>query len=490
MAEGHQSEAIAGSGPETTYGNGVVVSRYRPFLSETISAKRDPIMSQRKQGGGGGKKFGREGPVVAGGGIVEELLYDLTTDPVDDLLRMVFGAARGHWYRRMALTGASTAWIALRHGANDNVELADQVTPAVAVSAAMTVRRRLRRIGSPIGANNEVWIELQTDTAGAPSGTTVPNGTSAKLSALSVTLDPVGDEYEFSFTVSPSLAAGAPVHIVLKGDYAPSATDQIQMLVENVASGGTLEIKDMAYADDATKNGIGRGLTTSLTDSYIMAKSSRGLSSSLAVDKGPRVHQHVGIKTTSVAIASKPKEGVTISYEVLARTEQMTASTNAAQLAALPVQRGLLIHSDLTVLLGPQTMPLTAGDAVEVSSVEWKLARPMDQLLVSGTDLSTEPRESDERDCTLTLAVPRYLADTYKNYALNKTPLQAKLQWTDGSKFRSLLLPNGRIMGNVEIPTDGVKAYSQAVTIVFGINEGANLFMPIQYEAEMYLGAA
>ena len=150
----------------------------------------------------------------------------------------------------------------------------------------------------------------------------------------------------------------------------------------------------------------------------------------------------------------------------------------------------LALHSDLTVLLSDQTDPLVAGDAVDQESTDFKLVRPQDQKLASGSANIKQPREDGDRDCTLSFTVPRYEADTYKNWEKNKTALQGKLQWYNGTRYRSILLANGRVTGCVEIPTDGDKPYTQKITIQFYNNEGANLFIPIQYEAEMYHGAA
>jgi hypothetical protein len=489
MSTGHQAEAVAGSGKETTWGTGVLCTRYRPMITENLSAKRTPIASKRLTGGGVGKKFLRDGPVDAAGQIVEEMLYDLTTDPIDHLMQALFGTAAGHWYRRMSnITGTSGSWIPLRNATNDNIELADIVPAlAAAASAGMKVRRRLRRIGAPSG---NVWNEVQTLSSSLPAGTPVTNGTGATLAAASITLDSVGEEYELGFAIDPSLVISTAYGLVLKGDYTLSATDQIQMWVENVASGGTFAIKDASYAADVTKNGVGRGLTTTFIDGYIMAKSVEGLFCTYAVDKGVAVHEFDSLKVVGLSISSKPKEGITMTWDVLFRNQAASSATTSAQLQALQITHTMPVHSDLTVLLGAQTAPLVAGDAIDSEGVEFKLTRPSDARHVSATDYIIEPRSDGERDCTLALDVPRYAAGTLKGYALNKTALQAKLQWTSGGKYRSFLLPNLRINGDVEIPTDGVKAYPQKVPMIAFANEGTNLFQPIQYEVEHYFGAA
>lgn len=486
---GQQSSAIAGCKKEGTYGTGVAVTgaaaRYLPFISENITARRTPIASKGQQGSGGARQFIGDGPVEAGGPLVEHARYDLSTDPLHPLLEQIFGLARGHVYRKTLIgSGNTVSWVKLRAGAADNVMLACNFTPAVTGSADITVRLRLRRRGAPTG---NVQVLIDGNSAGDPDETPIANGTATAIDVTAITADDNGQELEFTFASSPTLTASTVLHCRLIGTFTASATVNVELAVEDVASGGNLEIKDSAWADDTTKNVIGRILTSSFIDTYLMARTHEGNFASLAIDKGQRVHQWSGVKATKLTVASAPRDGVTLAHDLIAAAEQASGSvsTTAANLAGLKNTRTHLLHTDLTCRIGAQAAVLAAGDNVAVSAAEFSAARPADAEIVSGADTITEPLENAERDVMLKVTVPRYAVNTYKTWAIAKTAVQAWLQWASGGKYWTLLLPNLHVMGDVEIPTDGKKAYAQTISLQAYTNEGENDYMNVHYEAEL-----
>lgn len=93
------------------------------------------------------------------------------------------------------------------------------------------VRASPRRVGSSVAT---MTAEIQTNSAGSPSGTVVTNGTSVAVNVNGFTTDPDGVNQDFDFTTPPSLTAGtywivfrptgyvfvnAATEIYLDGDY-------------------------------------------------------------------------------------------------------------------------------------------------------------------------------------------------------------------------------------------------------------------------------
>lgn len=80
----------------------------------------------------------------------------------------------------------------------------------------------LRRAGS---ASSDMYLEIQTDAGGKPSGSTVANGTSG-----AVAMSGVGTDYSwtaFVYATAPSLAAATPYHFVLKSSQGAADPDNL-----------------------------------------------------------------------------------------------------------------------------------------------------------------------------------------------------------------------------------------------------------------------
>jgi hypothetical protein len=141
----------------------------------------------------------------------------------------------------------------LREGASTKVRLAQQFTSGTSevVTAAYL---RLQRNGTlPAGA--KVWVQIETDSAGAPSGTAVTGYVSNQVEAAHIG----SSAYEtvtFGFAGNPSALTDATVfHLVLYGDYTESATNNIQWSADSIGSGGFKETWDgTTWTDDATEN--------------------------------------------------------------------------------------------------------------------------------------------------------------------------------------------------------------------------------------------
>ena len=111
------------------------------------------------------------------------------------------------------------------HGdAAARTRLAVKMKPYAAITAA-DIRLILQKVGSPTG---NLTIEVQTDSAGSPSGTPVTNGTSntVAMSGLSTSYT----ETTFTFASAFSLSADTVYWIVLKRSDAVSGANYVNVL--------------------------------------------------------------------------------------------------------------------------------------------------------------------------------------------------------------------------------------------------------------------
>lgn len=95
-----------------------------------------------------------------------------------------------------------------------------QVTGAQTVG---TITAYLKKVGSPTG---NLTVEIQPDSAGAPSGTAVSNGTSGTVAASTLTTSYA--DITFSFATPPSLSGSTTYWLVLKTTDSASNTNYVQ----------------------------------------------------------------------------------------------------------------------------------------------------------------------------------------------------------------------------------------------------------------------
>lgn len=482
MASGLKTLLTGGLGAESAFGTGVAATQDLKVISENILVTGE-LKSSDFLTGGRAMEFVGLGAIKVAGSLVEQMRYLLTTDAAHFLLKQGFGAAYGHVYRNLT----RESWVTLRTGAADNVMLAFSLTPATLAAAGNRVRLYLRRRGTPAGGSNVVQVIIDTDAAGDPSETPVTDGSSATVGALSITADDGGQYVDFTFSLSPSLAPSTAIHCRLVGTYTASATDNIQMAVEDVASGGNFEIKDVAWANDATKNAVARILTTSFIDTFLMADTIEGQSATFAVDKTVSVHEWLGLKVKGLTLTSDPSGLLKAAYDLVGYDEDQSPTNTAAVIQGLRRVRVYPLHSDLTFWIGDQADVLATGDAVKIDSWELKITRPMDDILVNGQRQIIEPLENGMGTVELSIKIPRYAADTFRAWQSAGTKLQARAQWTDTVSYLTSLTPNCIIDGAVDIATGDKAAYSQAVKLKCYRNNGQNGLMQVSDEMELNL---
>jgi len=129
----------------------------------------------------------------------------------------------------------------INQAANANVYQALTFTQSGAASIKR-VAFRLKKFGT-LASGKLLTLAINTNNAGAPSGTVVTNGT-----ATTVDIDTAVSTTEgwvvFTFPKPPDLADSTIYHFVLSGDYSASTSNYVGVVSTTVASGGTLNSYD------------------------------------------------------------------------------------------------------------------------------------------------------------------------------------------------------------------------------------------------------
>lgn len=143
---------------------------------------------------------------------------------------------------KISLTTGEDTLTGLKTGATTNVKVAQKIVPG----ANMTINRASIKMQRKCGNTNtmcdtfvsgESWdyrnsetltVTIETDTAGAPSGTPVTNGTATTKLAFNVPFKSA--EWEiFKFASNVSLTSGTTYWLVITGSYTASATNYIAL---------------------------------------------------------------------------------------------------------------------------------------------------------------------------------------------------------------------------------------------------------------------
>jgi hypothetical protein len=141
-------------------------------------------------------------------------------------------AARGLEYLTVGTTATE-----LREGASTNIELALSFTQ----SGARSIKRvalYLDKEGT-ITAGKLLTLRIETDSASAPSGTLVTNGSSNTVD-IDTAVSTTAGWVVFTFAKPVDLADATAYHYVLTGDYSASGSNNVRLYSKTVASGGTL----------------------------------------------------------------------------------------------------------------------------------------------------------------------------------------------------------------------------------------------------------
>jgi len=128
----------------------------------------------------------------------------------------------------------------LRKAGGVNEELSTTLLTVGAIKPRW-VYLNLKKNTAPEGETHGVWVEIQTNNAGDPSGTAVTNGTSAYIATSLIST--TAGWYGFYFATTPALSATTTYHVVVKGDYTGDDTKNISVDTDAVLVGAQLSKK-------------------------------------------------------------------------------------------------------------------------------------------------------------------------------------------------------------------------------------------------------
>jgi hypothetical protein len=155
----------------------------------------------------------------------------------------------------------------LRTGATTNVKIAQKITVGgsnITVNRAALYLTLINNIDGILYQDGEtVTVTIETDSAGAPSGTPVTNGTST--SRLAYDIDPKGGWEAFDFSSNVTLTASTVYWIVLQGTYTASTTDYVKWSKDSTSGG-------YASGDGATFDGTNWTTETNVDYLFFIAR--------------------------------------------------------------------------------------------------------------------------------------------------------------------------------------------------------------------------
>lgn len=154
---------------------------------------------------------------------------------------------------RIAQTTSTGVYTGLKTGATTNVKIAQKITVGGSNIVTNRVALYLKRYGTSSPATSgwdyrtadTLTVTIETDSAGAPSGTPITNGTSNTRLAYDV--NPNGGWYYFDFASNAAPVASTGYWIVLTASYTASSTNYIGWEVNTSGA--------YAGGDSATYNG-------------------------------------------------------------------------------------------------------------------------------------------------------------------------------------------------------------------------------------------
>lgn len=190
--------------------------------------------------------------------LVAEAASAGTTPTLDVKLQKSAAAARNFDDSDVTL---GEAWVELRKGTNDNIELGIQFTATGDVSVS-SVKLYLKRAGT-IAAGKVIACRIEGDSTNAPDGTSLGSSANVDATAIGTT----GEWVEFTWPIAPDLSDGGTYWIVLSGDYTVSASNHILLGVDTVGSGGNVAVYDSAWAAiTSTQTGNAQVFAYTFTD--------------------------------------------------------------------------------------------------------------------------------------------------------------------------------------------------------------------------------
>jgi hypothetical protein len=217
---------------------------------------------------------------------------------------------------------------------------------------------------------------------------------------------------------------------------------------------------------------------------YTMLETTESVSRTLAIEKVVSVHTYTGVKVNQITIAGTPTDRVTIAYDVIAKDAIRTSVTNTSGvLSALTDTAENILFTELNFRIGDLVDALVVGDEMGISAFELMVNRNLDQVHTNQSRLVIEPLENGRREGTFKITIPRYQAQTFLGWKDSHTKLQARLNFTNGTNTKEILLPE-MLITSVDPLVSGPELYPLEVEMML-FRDQSNSILAINQEIEI-----
>lgn len=193
----------------------------------------------------------------------------------------------------------------------------------------------------------------------------------------------------------------------------------------------------------------------------------------VAIEKGVSVWEFAGYKVGQLVIAGQAGGYMQVQTTGQASTLDLSSIINTSGvLSGLSISGNNILFQEIDFRIADQADALGAGDALNISSLTVTMSRNQTEAVVNQQTI-LEPMENGHRDVTLQFTLPRYQSNSLITLHRAQTPVQARLYWTDGSKSKEILLPNGLIT-SVSPNIGGPGLVPVQVSVTWYGNQGDN----------------
>jgi len=143
--------------------------------------------------------------------------------------------------------------IKLRSAAATDLKLSVYSVQSATGQVVRKVRIPLKKLGTPTGFTNGIWMTIEGDSTGDPDGVPITHGTSNYIDPTTLSTDQ--EWVDFDFPLEPTLVGLAKNHFVLNGDYTESAVNCVEVQTDTCLIGAQVcKTFGVAWAALSLKN--------------------------------------------------------------------------------------------------------------------------------------------------------------------------------------------------------------------------------------------
>lgn len=152
-----------------------------------------------------------------------------------------------------------------------------------------------------------------------------------------------------------------------------------------------------------------------------------------------KIWKWLGCMVTSLKITGNAKENI-VQVTATIAGKQVTIATGTV--TETPTTESIILMSQDLFRIADRADALAAGDEIAISNFELTLDNNLKvDDVVAGQSTILQPMRNGFRKVTMSITVPRVTAETYALWQQNRTPLQADIYWSDGTKYMKIEIP-------------------------------------------------